>query len=233
MKFSHELALSLIQSTELFPVNFEEGWRWIGYSTKQKAKIKLLNNFESGIDYLTEWVKNSCAGRPSESFQLTIDCFKSLAMMAGTERGKEVRKYFLKCERIAKQAVETIPAQAQELERLKLELELLRAKQRYQDSAQAVLASSSPAMLAYLRGDSLPPVRIEYRDRFIDSTTGKTVESQDGRSLTKLIADAGLNPKSSRDRQRVKNDPTRAWIGLRQRVRLDYYSLFTLLQGAT
>jgi phage regulator Rha-like protein len=98
----------------------------------------------------------------------------------------------------AKQIIqETIPAQAQELERLKLELELIRAKQRYQDSAQAVLASSSPAMLAYLRGDSLPPVRVEYRDRFIDTTTGKAIEHQDGCSLTKLIADAGLNPKSS------------------------------------
>jgi prophage antirepressor-like protein len=92
-----------------------------------------------------------------------------------------------------------------ELEKLKLELELIRAKQRYQDSAQAILASSSPAMLAYLRGDSLPPVRVEYRDRFIDTTTGKAIEHQDGRSLTKLIADAGLNPKSSKDRQRVKD----------------------------
>jgi anti-repressor protein len=106
----------------------------------------------------------------------------------------------------AKQLIQqTIPAQNQELERLRLELELIRAKQRYQDSAQAVLVSSSPAMLAYLRGDSLPPVRVEYRDRFIDSSTGKPIESQDGRSLTKLIADAGLNPKSSKDRQRVKD----------------------------
>jgi hypothetical protein len=59
-------------------------------------------------------------------------------------------------------------------------------------------------MLAYLRGDALPPVRIEYRDRFIDSNTGQAIDSQDGRSLTQLIADAGLNPKSTSERNRVK-----------------------------
>lgn len=30
---------------------------------------------------------------------LTVDCFKSLGMMAGTEQGKKIRRYFLECER--------------------------------------------------------------------------------------------------------------------------------------
>ncbi len=205
MQFSHETALVLLQSNEPFPVDFDDGWKWIGYSSKQKAKNKLLNNFERGIDYLTEWVKKSSLGRPGESIKLSVDCFKSLGMMAGTEKGKEIRRYFLKCERIAKQAVEVIPAQGNEMERMKLELELMRAKQRYQDSAQSILAATSPAMLAYLRGDAPPPVKVEYRDRYIDANTGKAIASVEGRSLTQLIADAGLNPKSTRDRTRVKN----------------------------
>ena len=97
-----------------------------------------------------------------------------------------------------------IPAQGNEMERLKLELELMRAKQRYQDSAQSILAATSPAMLAYLRGDGPPPVKVEYRDRYIDANTGQAITSVQGRSLTQLIADAGLNPKSPRDRSRVK-----------------------------
>lgn len=105
----------------------------------------------------------------------------------------------------AKQVIkEVIPAQSQEIERLKLELQLVQAKQRYQDSAQGIIASTSLAMLAYLRGDGPPPVQIQYTERFIDPATGREIGSSAGRSLTQLIADAGLNPKSTRDRNQVK-----------------------------
>ena len=92
-----------------------------------------------------------------------------------------------------------------ETERIKLELELTQAKQRYQESGQAIALSTSPAMLAFLRGEAPLPPQVIHRERFIDPTTGKEVDSAEGRSLTQLIADAGLNPKSTRDRSKVKN----------------------------
>ncbi len=125
--------------------------------------------------------------------------------MAGTQKGKEIRHYFLECERIAKKAVETIPAQSQEIERLKLELELLQARQKYQDSGYAIQLSTSPAMLQWLRGEAPAPKELVYLNRFIDSRTGREVGSTSGRSLTQLITDAGLNPKSKRDKDRVKS----------------------------
>ncbi|MDZ4876725.1 MAG: hypothetical protein CLLPBCKN_006160 [Chroococcidiopsis cubana SAG 39.79] len=87
---------------------------------------------------------------------------------------------------------------------LQLELELIRAKQHYQDTGYAIALSTSPAMLQWLRGETPPPPKIEYRDRFVDPTTGQEIGSSSGRSLTQVIADAGLNPKSTRDRNRVK-----------------------------
>nr|WP_290224205.1 hypothetical protein [Trichocoleus desertorum] len=104
MEFSHELALALVRSADPFPIDFDDAWQWVGYSSKQKAKNKLLNHFEEGIDFLTKRLKNSQGGRPSELIQLTIDCFKSFGMMAGTDKGKEIRRYFLECERTAKAA---------------------------------------------------------------------------------------------------------------------------------
>ena len=92
-----------------------------------------------------------------------------------------------------------------ETERIKLELELAKAKQRYQESGQAIALSTSPAMLAFLRGEAPLPPKIEHRDRFVDSVTGKEVGRAEGRSLTQLIVDAGLNPKSTRDHAKVKN----------------------------
>ena len=207
MEFSHELALSLLHSQEEFPVDFDEAWKWLGYSTKQKAKNKLLKNFDEKVDYLSfnQVVKREVGATTKETIKLTIDCLKSLGMMAGTEKGKEIRRYFLKCEQLAKQAVESISAQSPETERIKLELELTQAKQRYQETGRAIALSTSPAMLAFLRGEAPLPPKIEHRDRFIDPTTGKEVGSAEGRSLTQLIVDAGLNPKSTRDRAKVKN----------------------------
>ena len=209
VEFSRELALSMLQSSEEFPVDFDQGWRWIGYSTKQKARNKLFNNFELETDYivlLNQMGKQTRrGGHNREEIRLTVDCFKSLGMMAGTEKGKEIRRYFLKCERIAKQAVESISAQSPETERVKLELELAKVKQRYQETGRAIAASTSPAMLAFIRGEAPLPPKIEHRDRFVDPITGKEVSSAEGRSLTQLIVDAGLNPKSTRDRAKVKN----------------------------
>lgn len=106
IELTNEIAISVVKSKDQFSVDLENAWIWIGYSSKQKAKNKLIKNFEKGIDYLTIWVKTPSSGRPSESFLLTLDCFKSLSMMAGTEKGKEVRRYFLDCERQLKDKIE-------------------------------------------------------------------------------------------------------------------------------
>ncbi len=149
MKFSHELALIIVQSTEQFPVDFDAAWQWIGYSTKQKAKNKLINNFDMGFDYtLTQMVKRVEGNRGGgsvrfESISLTLDCFKSLGMMAGTGQGKEVRCYFLECERVAKKAAEIVPAQSQEIERLKLELQVAQAQTAAAQSQERLMQVSS------------------------------------------------------------------------------------------
>jgi len=240
MEFSHELALALYQSTEPFPADFEEAWRWIGYSTKQKAKDKLLNNFEAEVDYivsLNQTVKRTGrGGQNREDIHLSIDCLKSFGMMAGTQKGKEIRRYFLKCEQVAQKAAEIIPALAHENERMKLELQLLRAKQKYQDTGYAIQLSTSSAVLAWLRGETLPPPKVEYRERFIDAATKKEIGSSSGRSLTQLIADAGLNPKSTKHRQKVKHilkncgfdyDQQQGW------VRASYLNNYPVLEDNT
>jgi hypothetical protein len=56
---------------------------------------------------------NGLTASRTEFIYLTVDCFKSLGMMAGTQKGKEVRKYFLECEKIAKQKSEPLDAIAE------------------------------------------------------------------------------------------------------------------------
>jgi phage anti-repressor protein len=102
---SKELALDLINSQEEFPVDFDKAWVWLGYTSKQRAKDKLTRNFQKGLDWVFSHVvlnsaeQGSQGGRPRENIGLTLDCFKCLAMMAGTQRGREIRQYFLDCEK--------------------------------------------------------------------------------------------------------------------------------------
>jgi phage anti-repressor protein len=97
MDLTPEVVFSLIQSDEKFPIDFDDAWQWIGYSRKDNAKTSLSSNFVEGLDFSLSFRK-SFVGRPTELITLTIECFKSFCMMAGTPRGREVRLYFLNCE---------------------------------------------------------------------------------------------------------------------------------------
>jgi hypothetical protein len=97
-----------------------------------------------------------------------------------------------------------IPTQAQEIERLRMELQIIQMKQKYLDLCNAIATSTSDARLAFLRGDAPMPPRTEYRDRFVDPATGREVGKSTGVSLKQLVRDAGLNPESTRDRNKVK-----------------------------
>ncbi len=115
--FSIELAKQLINSQYQFPVDFNDAWIWLEYSKKSNAKRFLMENFEEGEDYvillITEQADNEGVLSPQEKavlqgteiLKLTIDCLKNWGMMCGKAKGKEVRKYFLQCEKIAKEKV--------------------------------------------------------------------------------------------------------------------------------
>ena len=57
--------------------------------------------FEENLDFTTILGK-STGGRPSKDFAIKIEMAKELSMVENSENGKEVRKYFLECEKIAK-----------------------------------------------------------------------------------------------------------------------------------
>lgn len=114
--FSKDLAQSLTDSSNQFPVDFDEAWQWIGYAKKQNAKSKLTRNFELNIDYTLTQVRESLDTGGSyqyEQIKITVACFKDLGMMAGTEKGKQIRAYFRECERTVKEVIpQSAPARS-------------------------------------------------------------------------------------------------------------------------
>ena len=54
--------------------------------------------FEDGKDFAT-FLSESTGGRPSQDAQIRVDMAKEIAMLQRTEKGKEVRKYFIQVEK--------------------------------------------------------------------------------------------------------------------------------------
>ena len=56
------------------------------------------NGFEAQKDFTT-FLSESTGGRPSQDAQITVDMAKEIAMLQRTEKGKEVRQYFIQIEK--------------------------------------------------------------------------------------------------------------------------------------
>lgn len=101
MDLTPDVIFGLVRSDDHFPIDFDDAWKWIGYSTKGNAKVSFESaEFDDQRDFqvFMENHKNPKGGRPIERLKLTVECFKSFCMMAGTPGGRAVRRYFLDCE---------------------------------------------------------------------------------------------------------------------------------------
>jgi anti-repressor protein len=116
--FNLSIALMYTSSDKQFPVDFNMAWEWLGFFDKQTGKKSLdKSGFILDIDYrlgkVTHTKLDGSFSHISHQIDLTVDCFKMWAMMAGTQQGKEVRLYFLECERMLKEKQASQPTVVQ------------------------------------------------------------------------------------------------------------------------
>ena len=111
--------------TNDYPINLEDVFKMIGFANKGNAKRTLDNNFTKDEDYKItilpsekgQIARGSKAASPygeagrstknlggaglnEEQIMLNIDTFKNLCMLAKTDKGKQIRKYYVKLENI-------------------------------------------------------------------------------------------------------------------------------------
>ena len=106
--------------TNDFPINLEDIFKMIGFANKGNAMKTIKSNFVENEDYKTSFLpkeKSSWGGSGKEEIMLNIDTFKNLCMIAKTDKGKEIRKYYVKLENIYNEIIK------EELEQQKLLLE--------------------------------------------------------------------------------------------------------------
>ena len=87
--------------------------KWLGRRIEESM-------LEEGVDFCPILSK-STGGRPSTEYVLSIDAAKHVAMLERTEKGKQVRQYFIEIEKRAKQQNANPESAAIELARAVLE----------------------------------------------------------------------------------------------------------------
>jgi phage anti-repressor protein len=90
--------------TNDFPINLDHVFKMIGFANKGNAMKTIKSNFVVDEDYKvalfhTEKRKNE-GGHNKEDIMLSVDTFKNLCMIVKTDKGKAIRKYYVKLENI-------------------------------------------------------------------------------------------------------------------------------------
>lgn len=88
-----------------FIVDFDDVWKWIGYTRKDTAKDLLKKYYQENIHYTTD--KNN--GSHKEIILLTTKTFKSFCLNAKSQKAKEIHSYFLQLENVISQCIAEEP----------------------------------------------------------------------------------------------------------------------------
>ena len=111
-----------------YVIDFDDVWKWLGFTLKENAKRILLRNFNVDTDYkLLTGINNEedtpeinneqHGGHNRQIIMLTIKCFKSLCLKAQTKKAAEIHEYYMKLEEVLHKVVE------EETDELRLQLE--------------------------------------------------------------------------------------------------------------
>lgn len=87
-------------------VNARHLYAWLGikkdfnfWMKRQIKRCDLTENQDFEVFY--QEVGNPLGGRPATDYALSLNAAKEISMMSQTEKGKEARRYFIECEKIA------------------------------------------------------------------------------------------------------------------------------------
>jgi phage anti-repressor protein len=115
--------------TNDYPINLEDIFHMIGFANKGNAKRTLDNNFTKDEDYKITILPSEKGQIAREDIMLNVDTFKNLCMLAKTDKGKEIRKYYVKLENIYNQIIkEEIEEKNELLREQQKKIELLENK---------------------------------------------------------------------------------------------------------
>jgi len=95
-----------------FVIDLDDVWKWLEFSTKQKAKILLEIHFVKDQDYVTslnpqgKQSEHIRGGHNKEIFMLNVSTFKKFCLKAGTKKADSIHDYYIKLEETLHEVVQ-------------------------------------------------------------------------------------------------------------------------------
>jgi len=89
-------------AAEEFPISGLDAMKWLDYGRSDNFKRFCKKHLVEDVDYkvLLRAEENPLGGRPAEDFRFTVESFKDLCMLAGTDQGRRVRGYYRALEKV-------------------------------------------------------------------------------------------------------------------------------------
>ena len=100
-----EIDFSLIALLPNGRVEARNLWKFL--ESKQEFANWIKNivqeyDFEANVEVFDKLIKNPLGGRPTQDYELTVDCAKEICMISKSDKGKQARKYFIAMEQKAR-----------------------------------------------------------------------------------------------------------------------------------
>ena len=189
-------------------VNARHLYLWLGikkqFTQWMETQIKRCDLSEN-VDYevFNQEVKNPSGGRPSTDYALSLNAAKEISMMSQTEKGKQARRYFIECERIAKQkyapalpttykeALTQLLAQVEHNEQLQLENKKLQEDIETQHNINNMLEAEVETLTP--KGRIYDTVIQSPNDNSLSTTSSVANEiGLSGQKLNKMLVASGI-----------------------------------------
>jgi phage anti-repressor protein len=115
-----------------FVIDLDDVWKWCGFTRKDSCKKVIEKHFTRDVDYkilLRNLAEQVHGGSNKEHILMNVETFKSLCMLAGTKKSKQIRQYYLKLEELLQDILqEQLQHQQQVLQEQERQIKLLQHK---------------------------------------------------------------------------------------------------------
>lgn len=155
--------------TNDYPINLENVYKMLGFANKGNAMKTIKSNFTLDEDYkliLIPREKKQNAGRSEHAIILNVDTFKNLCMLVKTDKGKDIRKYYVKLENLYNKMIkEELENKDKHIDSLETEVKTVRKQ---------LQKRSNQKWLHVTPGDAVYAVKSDKNDPFSLISIGKS-----------------------------------------------------------
>ena len=206
-----------------FVIDLDNIWKWIGFSTKQKAKNLLEKNFVINNDYknlLNQQVSHNLfvhGGHNKEIFMLTIRTFKLFCLKAGTEKAAQIHEYYIKMEETLQEVIQEesdelklqLANKDKELEKKDKEKDKIREKtliEQFPNNAQCVyygiidnLSQSGEKLIKFGNSNNLKNRVVRHKDTYSNFTLVNAFKVENKLQIENAIKENQILNKRQRE----------------------------------